>query len=339
MANAPELVFDLIFGRWRSQTLYAGAALGVFDQLSNQPRTAASVAETISADPAMLYRLMRALASIGLLIENDEKAFCLTDAGALLREDHQHSLRATALLEEGPEHYAVWKHLVDMVRDGRQNGFVREFGTMGFDYARANPSYGLIFNKAMSSMSSLTTDWTVTALAQESCADIRDVCDIGGGHGHLGRALLKAYPQFQMTVFDLPQVVNETDHLWAPKLGLTQRCRYVGGDMFAVVSPADAYFMKSILHDWSDEECRQILTVARKALVGSGRLFVADFIVPRPDQPDFSKLFDIHMICWGTGRERTSAEYADLMASTGWRYDATYRAQGAFLSVVAATAA
>jgi len=79
--------------------------------------------------------------------------------------------------------------------------------------------------------------------------------------------------------------------------------------------------------------------VARKALIGSGRLFVADFIVPAPDQPDFSKLFDIHMICWGTGRERTSAEYADLMASTGWRYDATYRAEGAFLSVVAATAA
>ena len=109
--------------------------------------------------------------------------------------------------------------------------------------------------------------------------------------------------------------------------------------MFAEVPPADAYFRKSILHDWSDDECRQILTVARKALVGSGRLFVADFIVPRPDQPDFSKLFDVHMICWGTGRERTSAEYADLMASTGWRYDATYRAQGAFLSVVAATAA
>ena len=70
-------------------------------------------------------------------------------------------------------------------------------------------------------MSSLTTDWTVTALAQASCSGIRDVCDIGGGHGHLGCALLKAYPQFQMTVFDLPQVVNETDHLWAPKLGLT----------------------------------------------------------------------------------------------------------------------
>jgi len=92
--------------------------------------------------------------------------------------------------------------------------------------------------------------------------------------------------------------------------------------MFAEVPPADAYFMKSILHDWSDEECRQILTVARKALIGSGRLFVADFIVPGPDQPD-SRSSSISMICWGTGRERTSAEYADLMASTGWRYDAT----------------
>jgi hypothetical protein len=175
MADAPELVFDLIFGRWRSQTLYAGAALGVFDQVSDQPTTAAAVAETINADPAMLYRLMRALGSIGLLIENDEKAFRLTDAGALLREDHPHSLRAIALLEEGPEHYAIWKHLVDMVRDGRQNGFLREFGTMGFDYARVNPGYGLIFNKAMSSMSSLTTDWTVRALAKEPCSDIRDV--------------------------------------------------------------------------------------------------------------------------------------------------------------------
>src|ERR1700760_4042867 len=93
MANAPELVFDLIFGRWRSQTLYAGAALGVFDQLSDQPSTAASVAEAINVNPAMLYRLMRALGSIGLLVENDEKAFRLTDAGALLREDHPHSLR------------------------------------------------------------------------------------------------------------------------------------------------------------------------------------------------------------------------------------------------------
>ena len=108
MSDAPALVFDLIFGRWRSQTLYAGAALGVFDQLSDQPTTAATVAEIVHADPAMLYRLMRALGSIGLLIENDEKAFLLTEAGALLREDHPHSLRATALLEEGPEHYVLW---------------------------------------------------------------------------------------------------------------------------------------------------------------------------------------------------------------------------------------
>ena len=282
MAHAPELVFDLIFGRWRSQILHAGAALGVFDQLSDKSTSATTVAEAINADPAMLYRLMRALGSIGLLIENDENEFRLTEAGALLREDHPHSLRATALLEEGREHYAIWKHLVDMVRDGRQNGFVREFDTKGFDYARANPSYGLIFNKAMSSMSSLTTDWTISALASESFSGVHEVCDIGGGHGHLGCALLKAYPQFQMTVFDLPQVVAETEYLWAPKLGLTERCRYVGGDMFTEVPPADAYFMKAILHDWNDAECKQILTNARQSIVGSGRLFVVDFVVPGP---------------------------------------------------------
>ncbi|SRR6266851_341796 len=191
MAEAPEQVIDLIFGRWPSQILYAGAALGVFDHLAEDRATgAAALAPQIRADPALLYRLLRALATIGLLAEDDRSSFRLTEAGALLREDHPHSLRAMALLEEGPQHYAIWKHLVAMVRDGRPNGFVREFGAMCFDYARTNPSYGAVFNQAMSSYSTITTQWALAALAAEDLSQIRILCDVGGGHGHLACGFL-----------------------------------------------------------------------------------------------------------------------------------------------------
>jgi hypothetical protein len=340
MASAPEHVIEIIFGRWRSQILYAGSALGVFDHLSEDLSTGApALAPRVSADPALLYRLLRALAAIGLLIEDDGRAFRLTEAGALLREDHPHSLKAMALLEEGPEHYAAWKHLVPILREGRQDGFLREFGVQLFDYARANPRYGAVFNQAMTSYSAVETQWALAALANEDFSQIHTLCDVGGGHGHLACGLLNAYPQLQATVLDLPEVISESDRLWAPKLGLSQRCRYLGGDMFREVPGADAYVLKSVLHDWSDDECVRILANLRRAVIGTGRLFVADFVVPGPEEPHFSKLFDIHMMLVLTGRERTAAEFADLMAGAGWRYDAWHRVPNAFQSVIAATAA
>jgi hypothetical protein len=123
MPTAADQVADLIFGRWRSQVLYAGAELGIFDHLE---KTEAKAAETLAAelgvDPTLLYRLLRAESAIGLLEENDARGFALTEMGALLRSDHPQSLKAVARLAEGPQHYAIWKHVPAMVRDGKQNG-------------------------------------------------------------------------------------------------------------------------------------------------------------------------------------------------------------------------
>jgi hypothetical protein len=109
--------------------------------------------------------------------------------------------------------------------------------------------------------------------------------------------------------------------------------------MFRKAPPADAYTLKSILHDWNDAECIRILANLRRAVIGKGRVFIAEFVVPGPAEPHFSKLFDIHMMCAVSGRERTAAEYAELLAAGGWRYDATHQVPGAFHSLVAATAA
>src|SRR5438105_5999325 len=140
------------------------------------------------------------------------------------------------------------------------------------DYLRANPAFGAVFNQAMTSYSAIQTQEVLAALAAEDFSRIRMLCDVGGGHGHLGCALAQAYPHLNVTILDLPAVVAETVQLWAPKLGLSERCRYFAGDMFREVPAADAFLLKFVLHDWTDAECVRILANARRAVSGAGHL-------------------------------------------------------------------
>lgn len=321
MENAVGHVADLIFGRWRSQVLYSGVELGIFDHLQvGTPKQVATLASEVQADPALLYRLLRALASIGLLNETGQRAFTLTAAGDLLREGHPRSMQAMTRLEEGPQHYALWKHLPAMVRDGSQNAFVREFGRMAFEHARMDDDYDDRFKKAMSSYSGLHADLVLEALKSVNFSKVRTFCDVAGGHGYLMAALLRAYPHLSGIVLDLPEVVADQKELSAAKFGVENRCRYVGGDMFKEIPRADAYGLKMILHDWNDAECVEILSNVRQAAHDGARLFIIEHIVPGHDEPHFGKLFDIHMMCWGTGRERTQAEYVQLLEQSGWRH-------------------
>jgi hypothetical protein len=319
MSPAADQVMDLIFGRWRSQILSAGTELGVFDHLDKRAaKTAEALAPELGADSALLYRLLRAQAAIGLLEEDGSRGFVLTDRGELLRSDHPQSLKPMARLEEGPQHYALWKHLPTMVRDGKQNAFMREFGHMAFTHAQENQDYAERFKQAMTSYLS----------------GIRAFCDVAGGYGHLMCALLLANPSLRGIVLDLPEVVEDVHELWATKLGLQQRCKYVAGDMFEAVPKADAYCLKMILHDWNDAECVKILSNIRKAATGPARVFIVEHIVPEPDVPHFSKLFDIHMMCWGTGQERTEAEYVRLLERAGWKPSGSYYPANRHMGIV-----
>ena len=256
MNPAADQVMDLIFGRWRSQILSAGTELGVFDHLDKRTaKTAETLAAELDADPTLLYRLLRAQAAIGLLEEDGSRGFVLTDKGELLRSDHPQSLKPMARLEEGPQHYALWKHLPAMVRDGKQNAFVREFGRMAFEYALENQDYAERFKQAMTSYSAVQSTLVLEALRGYDFSGIRTFCDVAGGYGHLMCALLLANPGLRGIVLDLPEVVQDVGELWATKLGLQQRCQYVAGDMFEAVPKADAYSLKMILHDWNDAEC------------------------------------------------------------------------------------
>jgi hypothetical protein len=94
--------------------------------------------------------------------------------------------------------------------------------------------------------------------------------------------------------------------------------------MFNSAPPADAYMMKLILHDWNDDECVRILRNQHEAATPGGRVFIVEHVIPSVQTSRFAKLFDIHMMCWGTGRERTQEEYATLLEKAGWKYLTTW---------------
>lgn len=320
MQDPQTAVLDLIYGRWRSQTLYAGVRLGIFEALSSGTKDAAAVAGELGLVPEFAYRLLRALSSLGLLHEHPDRGFSLTETGELLGSDQPQSLRGVALLTEGPEHYAVWKHLPEIVRDGPPNGFVREFGEPAFDHAAHTPSYEEAFDNGMSSYSTVQTEWTLGALQGCDLSKVSRACDVGRGQGHLLCHLLLRYPHMTGAVLDRAAVFEKAGALWADTLHVRDRCEYVPGDMFADVPAADAYFLKMILHDWNDEECIAILRTIHRHASGAGRIFIVEHVIPEANVPHTAKLFDLHMLCWGTGRERTAQEYAALLAAAGWRF-------------------
>ncbi|MFW6193260.1 MAG: methyltransferase, partial [Gemmatimonadota bacterium] len=281
MSHAAAEVMDLIFGRWRSQTLYAGVKLDVFEALAGRDRSAGEVAAELGLDPGNAYRLLRALASLELLDERPDGAFELTELGEVLTEDHPRSLRGVALLEESPEHYALWTHLPEFVRTGGQGAFEEEHGYRLFEYPEKDPEYSRAFDEAMTSYSRIETRAVLDALDADLLAQVDHLCDVAGGYGYLLSHVLDAHPHLSGEVLELPKVVEGAGEV-PEDVGVDDRLEFTAGDMFEQVPEADGYLMKHILHDWSDDECVEILENVRLAADGEAPVFVAELVVPGP---------------------------------------------------------
>ena len=334
MTNSVETALDLMTGRWRSQILHAGVKLNIVDQLGNQQLSASAIADALALDAGNTYRLMRALASIGIMHETADQEFSLTDAGELFLSAHPNSMRGVCLWEEGVDMYSAWKHLPEIVRDGADDGFKREFGCAVFDKITSDLVLGTLFNDAMTSYSQRETQQVLAALSEFDTSALKSLVDIGGGLGHLLCHFLREHPALTGTVFELAATLNEPGKLLADALAVGDRCQYQAGNMFENVPAADAYLLKHILHDWNDTECVQILSNANQAAASGGRILIAEYIVPGPEESDFSKLFDIHMMAVLTGSERTEREFASLLEKSGWTHAKTWRQPQGSLAVV-----
>ena len=304
----------LAAGKFVTQALAAAAELNVAEQLVDGPRTADEIAGTMGAHAPSLYRLMRALAAVGLLTHDDDDRFALTAAGQLLRSDAPGSFRAMAILLGRLWHHTAWASLAHSVRTG-QSAFLKVYGVPHFEWLQANPEEGAIFNEAMTSLTAVAGEAVTQAY---DFSGIDKVADIGGGHGLFLSKILKANPGTNGILFDLPHVAAGARKL-LDDAGLSARCEVLCGDFFtSVPAGCDAYLLKHVLHDWDDARCEVILTRCRDAMAPGGRLLVVEMVVPPPGVASFARLIDLEMLAISSnGKERTEREFAGLFAKAG----------------------
>lgn len=168
-------------------------------------------------------------------------------------------------------------------------------------------------------------------MKRDFSAGIRDV---DGGHGHLLCTLLRDADGTEGTVLDLPDVVEADVRHWHEPLSVEDRVDFVAGDFFESVPEADAYLLKHVLHDWSDDECADILQTIREAAPEGARVFNCEHVVPGPNEPHLGKIFNIHMMVATGGRERTVDEYAELYQTAGFEPVEVHEADDIPMSVV-----
>jgi hypothetical protein len=298
-------------GYWISQAIYVAAKLGIADLLERGPQSSAELAAASQSDAHSLFRLLRALSSIGVLSQGDDDRFSLSRLGDALRTNVPGSLRAI-VITIGEIHYQACGELLHSVQTGTP-AFNHVFGTSLFEYLHQNTEAAGAFNRGMTNLASLLAHAVILAY---DFSGITSIIDVGGGEGELLMKILELYPETSGIVFDLGNTFGSPE-----RTGSTaERCSYVVGNFFdSVPKKAGAYLLCGVIHDWGDDRAVVILKNCRKAMAQNGRVLILEMIVPKARSGSFSKILDLNMMVMTGGRERTKSEFHALLDAADLR--------------------
>jgi len=303
-----------------TQTIHAAVELGIPDLLAGGERSSDDLAEASEADASALYRLLRALASLGILHEADGRRFSLTELGQPLRADAPGSLRGWVRLCGRDSMWDTWGNLTTSIRTG-ENTFSSLHGESVWEWRASRPEESVIFDEAMRSTTLVAN---AAILAAYDFRRFGTVVDVGGGTGTLLASILEAHPGTRGILFDQEHVVSGAGEVLR-EAGVADRCDVFGGSFFeSVPEGGDAYVLKMIIHDWEDEECVAILRTCREAMAPEAVLLVIERDLGPPNENAVAKISDLNMLVMPGGRERTEDEYAALLDRAGLRLADTH---------------
>jgi hypothetical protein len=308
----------MISGFRVSRAIYVAAKLGLADLLKDGPKEVAQLAERTGTHAPSLYRVMRALASVGIFGQDEQGRFTLTPVAATLQSDIPGSLRAWAILVLGEEHYQAWGELMHSVRTG-ETAFEHFFGVGVFRYEAEHPEHAKIFDAAMANLIGV---YNAAVLDSYPFSTIDKLVDVGGGDGSLIVAILKASPKMKGVLFDLPHVKEKANQRIADA-GLAGHCEIVAGDaLVSVPSGGDAYVLSRVINSFDDERALAILRNCRRASTQKSKLLLIERVLP--DRVEHSTaaqgpvLSDLNMMVMSGGRERTAGEHRALLEAAGF---------------------
>ena len=305
-------MMQIIISKWISKPVYVAAQLGIPDILGKEDMQIETLAARTKTSPSGLYRLMRALAGLGIFRETSDRVFSNTPLSECLKEDR---LQSAALLFQSDWHNRLWDELLHSIRN-EAPAFENVFGKPAFEWFADHPDEAEIFHRANA---------VKAASSHRAIVDVYDfqgvetLTDVGGGSGSLMVEILRACPHIKGRVAELPAMIHRIGESIRAN-HLESRMAAVECDFFkAVPGGSDAYLLSHVLHDWPDETCRKILGNCRKAMPGQGKLLIVEGIVPSGNEFSVSKLLDLEVLLMGGGKERTADEFKCLLDASGFR--------------------
>jgi hypothetical protein len=315
-AAATQLLFQIGSGYMASAALQVVVRLDIASRLASGPKPVSALASEAGVNEDALYRVMRALASLGVFEETTPRTFALTLAGRLLQKGPG-SFYDMALWITSPFHFRVYSEMLHSVKTGQPAG-EKVAGMPVFEYFAKpeNKELSEIFNNAMTGFSANVAPAAIEAY---DFSGIDTLVDIAGGHGKVLTSILQKYPKMRGVLFDLPHVIAGAGPVLDAS-GVKDRVKTQSGDFFKEVPAGDAYVMKHIIHDWDDDRAAAILRTIGRALQGKpqGKVILIEAVLQPGNQPDLGKMIDLEMLMMPGGKERTEAEFAALFKSAGF---------------------
>ena len=306
----------MIEGLRISRILYVATRLGLADCLKDAAMASDELAQATGTHARTLHRILRALTSLGIVVEDNQKRFQLTSLGALLRRDTPGSLRDLVLNNLAEERYQAWGGVMHTVKTGK-TAFDHVFGMGVWQYRADHADFGALFDQSLSTF----TARFHAAIKSYSFADFKKIVDVGGNDGSLLIAILQAHSSLRGVVLDLPRIIERAKRRIADA-GLADRCQTIGGDAFhEVPAGADGYILSSMIHDWDDEHAIELLKSCRRAMTLDSRLLLIERIMPEylDDSAALRPIVmsDLNMMVMTGGLERTVTEYQALCETAG----------------------
>ena len=316
-SSATMTLLHMAAGGWIGQAVHVAAKLGIADVLENGPKTPPQIATVTGSHPEALHRLLRMLAGLGIFEEDAEGRFGLTALADGLRSQAPVSLRAFAIMLGEEMLWRPWGDLHHAVQTG-EAAFAHVFGEALYDYLGMHPQAATIFDAAITDRARQENRAVVEAY--DWWPDT--IVDVGGGQGSLLAEILAQAPNARGVLFETPHVADRAKTM-IEEAGLARRCEVIGGDFFqSVPTVGGLYLMRRVMHGWSDESATVILRNCRKAMRQDGRLLIIEHVLAPGNAPSWGKMLDLQQLVLSTGgRERSEAEYANLLAAAGFKLE------------------
>jgi len=310
MPSPEDQMMQWITTKWITKPIYVISELGIADLMCDGPKSVDALAKTTDTHAPTLFRILRALSSVGVFVETEDRVFGLTPLARCL---FSNALRPIARMFLSEWHDKAWNGLSHTARTG-EPGFDYTFGKPSFEWFEENPGERSILDQGQGAKA---VRFANAVIETYDFSDFKSICDIGGGQGTFLIQLLAYYPHIMGFVADLPGAVVSANKMIA-KANLSDRCKTISYDFHKEAPPVcDAYFLVNVLHDWDDKNCIRILKNITSAMNADSRLWILEYIIEPGPGFSIAKLLDLEVLVMGGGRERTIDEYKALLGSAG----------------------